>query len=101
MAAPAGCLRPPPEIPSLLRRLACLPAPKDNNDGWSALWSALAHRGDVHLASVAAVPNVVDMLAASPVDAPHVRADRLGRGFSPRRSIEHVAEMRWRAFGLR
>ena len=49
---------PADDIPALLRQL--------DGDPWDALWSALAHQGDVNTASFAAVPHVVGFIAAHP-----------------------------------
>lgn len=52
------------DIPQLLIRLR---AEGDEGEAWDAIWSALAHQSDVHSASFAAVPHVVDILAAEPL----------------------------------
>ncbi len=59
------------DIPPLLRQLADLPSSDDNSEPWYALWSALAHQGDVYPASFAAVPHVVAALASAPQRADH------------------------------
>jgi hypothetical protein len=46
-------------IPPLLKQLASVPAGRGEDEPWFSLWSALAHQGDVHPASFAAVPHVV------------------------------------------
>lgn len=55
------------DIPALLRQLDKLPAAEA--EPWHALWSALAHQGDVYPASFAAVPHVVAALADNPTAA--------------------------------
>ena len=57
------------DIPGLLRQLAAQPRSEAYGDTWFALWSALAHQGDVYSASFAAVPHIVALLADSPVGA--------------------------------
>jgi hypothetical protein len=54
------------DIPALLKQLASVPAGQGNEEPWFSLWSALAHQGDVHPASFAAVPHVVQALATAP-----------------------------------
>ena len=56
-------------IPGLLRQLADFPIDDAQSDPWGSLWSALAHQGDVYPASFAAVPHVVEALAADPKSA--------------------------------
>ncbi len=56
-------------IPALLAQLARQPADDGDAEPWYSLWSALAHQGDVYPASFAAVPHVVEALAASPETA--------------------------------
>lgn len=55
------------DIPALLRQLGKLPSVEA--EPWNALWSALAHQGDVYPASFAAVPHVVAALADNPTAA--------------------------------
>jgi hypothetical protein len=50
----------------LLEQLADLPSSLNDNEPWFSLWSALAHQGDVHSASFAAVPHVIEALASAP-----------------------------------
>jgi hypothetical protein len=57
---------PASDIPALIVRLENPPAPQDRDEAWFALWSALAHQGDVYPASFAAVPHVVRILADAP-----------------------------------
>jgi hypothetical protein len=54
------------DIPPMLRALKALPTSEGKNEPWFSLWSALAHQGDVFESSYAAVPYVVDALAAAP-----------------------------------
>jgi len=54
------------DIPALLRQLTSLPPSGPDDEPWFSLWSALAHQGDVHPASFAAVPHVVRVLATAP-----------------------------------
>jgi hypothetical protein len=55
------------DIPALLRQVASLPdADATDEEHWHALWSALAHQGDVYPASFAAVPHIVAALASGP-----------------------------------
>jgi len=54
------------DMPALLRRLDTLPPADADAEPWFSLWSALAHQGDVHPASFAAVPHVVRALATAP-----------------------------------
>jgi len=56
-------------MPALLAQLAALPSSEGDNEPWHAIWSALAHQGDVYSASFAAVPHVVAALASSPSSA--------------------------------
>ena len=56
-------------IPPLLERLRTLPKADGQAEPWFTLWSALAHQGDVYSASFAAVPYVVEALAANPSEA--------------------------------
>ena len=57
------------DIPPLLAQLRDLPSSEGRTEPWFSLWSALAHQGDVHSASFAAVPHVVAALALSPAEA--------------------------------
>jgi len=57
------------DIPALLRQLKYVPSSENNSEPWFALWSALAHQGDVYSASFAAVPYVVQALASAPSKA--------------------------------
>jgi hypothetical protein len=57
------------DIPALLERLSELPKSEGEAQPWFALWSALAHQGDVYSASFAAVPHVVAALATAPAQA--------------------------------
>jgi len=59
-------------IPGLLAQLAQQPADDGAAEPWYSLWSALAHQGDVYSASFAAVPHVVEALAAAPETASEV-----------------------------
>jgi len=59
-------------IPGLLAQLAHQPADDGDAEPWYSLWSALAHQGDVYPASFAAVPHVVEALAAAPETASEV-----------------------------
>jgi len=59
-------------IPGLLAQLAQQPADDGDAEPWYSLWSALAHQGDVYPASFAAVPHVVEALAAAPETASEV-----------------------------
>ena len=56
-------------IPALLAALREWPASDCNSETWFALWSSLAHQGDVYDASIAAVPHVVAALEANPAKA--------------------------------
>ena len=53
-------------IPALLRQLENLPTSDGQAEPWFSLWSSLAHQGDVHSASFAAVPHVVSCLSTDP-----------------------------------
>ena len=58
---------PASDIPSLLRAIAADPAASHATAGpWYELWSALYHQGDIYPASFAAVPHVIQALAADP-----------------------------------
>ena len=59
-------------IPALLAQLHTLPGDSGGADPWFSLWSSLAHQGDVHTASFAAVPHVVQALGTSPETASEV-----------------------------
>jgi hypothetical protein len=56
-------------IPGLLAQLSDFPPDDGQSEPWTSLWSALAHQGDVYPASFAAVPHVVEALAADPQSA--------------------------------
>jgi hypothetical protein len=57
---------PAADVPPLLRAVAANPAVSSSADGpWYNLWSALCHQGDVYPASFAAVPHIVQALAAN------------------------------------
>ena len=60
---------PASDTPSLLRQLATFPPSNDTDEPWLSLWSSLAHQGDVHSASFAAVPHVIRTLATDPARA--------------------------------
>jgi hypothetical protein len=60
---------PASDIPPLLRQLEDLPVSANNAEPWFALWSALAHQGDVYSASFAAVPHVIRALSSAPAEA--------------------------------
>jgi hypothetical protein len=57
------------DIPKLLEQLASLPKDEGESEPWFAIWSALAHQGDVYSASFAAVPHVIAALSKSPETA--------------------------------
>jgi hypothetical protein len=57
---------PASDIPGLLRQLQPLSDAVGKPEPWFTLWSSLAHQGDVYSASFAAVPHVVNALAAQP-----------------------------------
>lgn len=57
------------DIPGLLEQLESLPKDDGKSDPWFAIWSALAHQGDVYSASFAAVPHVIAALSKSPSTA--------------------------------
>lgn len=57
------------DIPALLRQLADIPSSENDKEPWFSLWSTLAHQGDVHAASFAAVPHVIAFLASAPLRA--------------------------------
>ncbi|WP_101927246.1 MULTISPECIES: hypothetical protein [Luteimonas] len=54
-------------IPALLAQLDTAP-PEDHwqSEPWQSLWLALCQEGTIHSASFAAVPHIVDALAAAP-----------------------------------
>jgi hypothetical protein len=53
----------------LLEQLDSLPKDDGKSEPWFALWSALAHQGDVYSASFAAVPHIIAALSKSPATA--------------------------------
>lgn len=57
------------DIPALLEQLDSLPNDDGESEPWFAIWSALAHQGDVYSASFAAVPHVIAALSKSPATA--------------------------------
>jgi hypothetical protein len=57
------------DIPPLLEQLSSLPKDDGESEPWFAIWSALAHQGDVYSASFAAVPHVIAALSKSPATA--------------------------------
>jgi hypothetical protein len=58
------------DIPSLLRQLADYPSEANYQaEPWFTLWSSLCHQGDVYSASFAAVPHIIEALAANPARA--------------------------------
>jgi hypothetical protein len=57
------------DIPKLLRALESTPPSDGDQEPWFSLWSALAHQGNVYPASFAAIPYVVQALAAAPTRA--------------------------------
>ncbi len=57
------------DMPALLKQLEKLPPSNGREDPWFAIWSALAHQGDVYSASFAAVPHVINALASNPSKA--------------------------------
>ena len=57
---------PASDIPALLRQRSSVPTSEGDAEPWFALWSSLAHQGDVYSASFAAVPHVVAALAIAP-----------------------------------
>ena len=59
------------EIPKLLADLEALPADDTPEaEPYFSLWSALCHQGDIYLASYAAVPHVVRVMATASVPVP-------------------------------
>jgi hypothetical protein len=62
------------DVPKMLSELEAVPNSEDYRDEpWFSIWSALAHQGNVHSASFAAVPHVVRVLASA--------ADRAGSDY--------------------
>lgn len=58
------------DTPDLLRQLASFPGEASHQDQpWFTLWSSLCHQGDVYSASFAAVPHIIEALAANPTRA--------------------------------
>ena len=58
------------DIPDLLRLLSQFPAESSyKSEPWFSLWSSLYHQGDIYSASFAAVPHVIEALAADPARA--------------------------------
>lgn len=57
------------DTPALLQQLHALPTSEGKAEPWFTLWSSLAHQGDVHSASFAAVPHVIEALASAPARA--------------------------------
>ena len=58
------------DIPDLLRQLAAFPPGDDYRaEPYLSLWSALCHQGDVYPASYAAVPEIVELMEATPTRA--------------------------------
>jgi hypothetical protein len=55
------------DTPALLLQLRKFPKSNDDAEPWFSLWSSLAHQGDVHSASFAAVSHVVAALASDPL----------------------------------
>ncbi|HEU4670565.1 MAG TPA: hypothetical protein VFR91_07640 [Dyella sp.] len=54
------------DIPALLGQLASYPDERSYQDEpWFTLWSSLCHQGDIYSASFAAVPHIVQALAAN------------------------------------
>lgn len=56
-------------VPEWISALRSGASPADHRQVWFEFWSALAHQGDVYSGSFAAVPHIVDMLAADPTTA--------------------------------
>lgn len=55
------------DIPALLSQLGAYPDHESyESEPYFSLWSALCHQGDVYSASYAAVPHIVEYLAANP-----------------------------------
>jgi hypothetical protein len=57
------------DIPGLLEQLESQPKDDGKSEPWFAIWSALAHQGDVYSATFAAVPHVIAALSKSPETA--------------------------------
>ena len=58
------------DTPVLLRQLASYPGETSYQDEpWFTLWSSLCHQGDIYSASFAAVPHIIEALAADPARA--------------------------------
>lgn len=57
------------DIPALLARLEGAHEVSWQSEPWHSLWSALCHQGEVYSASFAAVPHLVESLAADPARA--------------------------------
>jgi len=58
------------DMPELLAALRSFPDESSyENEPWFSLWSSLYHQGDIYSASLAAVPEIVKCLAASPEKA--------------------------------
>lgn len=58
------------DLPPLLKRLAEFPQETSFDDEpWFTLWSSIYHQGDIYSASFAAVPHIVETLAAAPARA--------------------------------
>jgi len=55
------------DTPALLLRLRDFPKSEGQSEPWFSIWSSLAHQGDVHSASFAAVPHIVAALASDPI----------------------------------
>ncbi len=55
------------DTPELLLQLSNFPKSEGKSEPWFSIWSSLAHQGDVHSASFAAVPHVVAILASNPL----------------------------------
>lgn len=56
-------------IPALLARLEGAAEDSWQSEPWHSLWSALCHQGEVHDAAFAALPHLVESLAADPARA--------------------------------
>ena len=60
------------DVPDLLLALASSTEPKASyrDEPWFSLWSSLCHQGDVHTASYAAVPHIVQIASetGTPID---------------------------------
>jgi hypothetical protein len=55
------------DIPALLHEIRTKTPGPNLAQTWNAIWSSLAHQGDVYTASFAAVPHVISALWASPL----------------------------------